>query len=650
MFLYILAVSLFFSCSGDNEKEIPEIPEEPEVPIVVTPAEELLYNQVKKAANSSLTIDGVVNLYTSLVFTFSDKSKVEIKSGHKVVKANLANVSEPIIEKGDKSTWIINGSNTDIPVASATDKNLKLIAVAYCEGYANFYINNGEKIEIECTDVGIIHLFKFEAAHNEGLNEEVKAVIKKDKRTIEIVVPYQYPLNSLVATFGYYGKSIKIGATDQVSGVTKNNFSAPLVYSITTNKKNTVTYTVTARQGSPRIPVIYIETEGKADIKKDDYINMTIKVEDPDKIYTNGTTFTATSRIKGRGNSTWNEPKRPYRIKLDEKASLLGGNSNKDWALLANHLDKTLIRNITAFEISRIAQMSWTPASKSVDLYLNGNYRGVYALTEHVEVAKNKLNMDLVKPTDNEGEALTGGYFLELDFHYDSPHQFKTVVSSLPIMFKDPEAPTTQQKEYVENFFNTADRVLYSNGFKDKYEGYRKFIDVESFINYYIVQELAKNVDGNMRGSCYLAVRRNGKIEQPLVWDFDIAFGNADHITWEQGASSNDWDGWYLKTCAPWYDRFFQDPEFVSALKKRWNELKPQLDQLPAFIRKHAADLDDAQKRNFSSGSNGAGWSITEVKWNTNRVRGSYEAEVDYLVSFVEKRLNWLDQNLKTLY
>ena len=104
-----------------------------------------------------------------------------------------------------------------------------------------------------------------------------------------------------------------------------------------------------------------------------------------------------------------------------------------------------------------------------------------------------------------------------------------------------------------------------------------------------------------MRGSCYLAIRRNGKIEQPLVWDFDIAFGNADHITWEQGASSAEWDGWYLKTCAPWFDRFFEDPQFVSALKKRWNELKPQLNQLPDFIRQQAKDLDEAQKRNFGS-------------------------------------------------
>ena len=241
-------------------------------------------------------------------------------------------------------------------------------------------------------------------------------------------------------------------------------------------------------------------------------------------------------------------------------------------------------------------------------------------------------------------------FFLELDFHFDEPHKFMTEIKELPIMFKDPDEPTAAQFEFVENYFNQAERVLYSSNFKDPEEGYRKYIDVESFINYYIVQELAKNVDGNMRGSCYLAIRRSGKIEQPMVWDFDIAFGNADHITWEQKADSAGPDGWFIKTKSPWFDRLFEDPYFVSALKKRWNELKPELDEVPGFIKEHASQLQVSQAKNFSPKSTGgAGWDITKPEWNTSIIRGSYEAEVNYLVYFVEERLQWLDTHINGL-
>ncbi|MFV0420392.1 MAG: CotH kinase family protein [Dysgonomonas sp.] len=640
IFLYIAMLSFFISCSDDDNKD------------GTTTAEELVYEQIQKAVNSSstLTLDDIVTNYYGTTITFSDKSKVEIKKAYNIHIIDISSSNEPTITKNSNNTWTINGKNSGIAVASASDKTLKIMCVAYNDGFAMFYTNDGNKFKLERTGVGKIYLFKLEAEHNEGLDADVNATIRTNDKTISLAVPYNFPTNSLTATFSYHGESVKIGETEQISGVTKNNFNEPLVYSITTNQGTKIDYTVTVTHKLPRIPIVYVNTDGGATINdKENYVRMTVKVEDKDEVYTDGQSFSATAGIRGRGNSTWNEPKKPYRMKLDNKASLLGMSNDKDWALLANHLDKTLLRNITAFQISRIAGMSWTPGSISVDFYLNGNYQGVYTLTEHVKVAKERLNMTLVTPSDNAGEALTGGYFLELDFHADEDH-FRTAIKDLPIMYKDPDAPTEQQKNFLKNYFDTAEGALYSANFTDPDTGYRKYIDMESFINYYIIQELAKNVDGNMRGSCYLAIRRNGKIEQPLVWDFDLAFGNADHITWEQGASSAEWDGWYLKTCAPWFDQFFKDPEFVSALKKRWNELKPQLNQLPNYIKERAASLDDSQKRNFGpKTSGGAGWDVTEKKWNTSRIRGSYASEVDYLVSFVEKRLQWLDTNINAL-
>ena len=513
----------------------------------------------------------------------------------------------------------------------------------------SLFISCSENREDELSSVSQLESFTFHPEFNTELEAVTTGTISNLGITVSI--PYGVSADGLIASFEYSGASVKIGSTEQISGVTENDFSDPVVYSVIAEDGTKTDYTVTVTKDLPRIPKVYINTTGGAPIlDKENYVNSTVRIEDIDKYYTDEIQFTATAGIRGRGNSTWGMPKKPYRVKLDDKASLLGMSNDRDWALLANYTDKTLLRNIIAFEIARIAEMSWTPASISVDFYLNGTYQGVYALTEHVKVSSERLDMELVKSSDNAGEALTGGYLLELDFHFDEPYKFRTDLKDLPIMFKDPDEPTGAQFEYVENYFNTAEQVLYSENFRNPEEGYRKYIDVESFINYYIVQELAKNVDGNMRGSCYLAIRRNGKIEQPLVWDFDIAFGNANHITWEQGASSVGPEGWYIKTHSPWFDRFFEDPDFVVEVKERWNELKPVLDEIPGFIRERASRLQEAQVKNFSPKLNGgAGWNINEVMWPNYIDRGSYAAEVNYLVDFVEKRLEWLDTNINGL-
>lgn len=513
----------------------------------------------------------------------------------------------------------------------------------------SLFISCSDNPEVELSSVSKLESFSFQPSHNAGLEEVVTGKI--NNHNIDLSIPYHTPLNGLIATFDYKGVEIQVGAMAQTSGVTANNFSEPVVYAVIAEDGTKTNYTVTVTNQLPRLPSVYINTASGAPIlDKESYVTSTIKIEDLDTYFSSDVSVTTAGKVKGRGNSTWAKPKKPYRIKLDSKASLLGMNSHKDWVLLADYFDKTLLRNITAFEISRIAEISWTPTAISVEFYLNGKYQGVYTLTEQVKVSEERFDIDLVSSSDNSGEALTGGYFLELDFHFDEPYRFKTDGQKLPIMFKDPEKPTAEQYAYVRDFFNNAERVLYSDNFKNQEEGYRKYIDIESFIDYYIVQELAKNVDGNMRGSCYLALRRNGKIEQPLVWDFDLAFGNADYITTEQGASSYDWDGWYIKTCSPWFDRFFEDPAFVAELKKRWNQLIPELDQLPGFIKQNALMLDYAQVRNFDLKSNGgAGWDINKKEWNTSRIRGSYDAELNYLVSFVEKRIGWLDTNINKL-
>ena len=179
-----------------------------------------------------------------------------------------------------------------------------------------------------------------------------------------------------------------------------------------------------------QIPTVHITTEGgKAIDSKEDYVKASFRFEDPSRFYTDEESLEVTGQIKGRGNTTWGMPKKPYRIKLDEKTDLFGSPGDKDWILLANYSDKTLLRNIMAMEISRVCGMSWTPRMLSVEVYLNGKYIGVYTFCDHKEVAKDRVNIEVASETE-----LEGGYYLELEEAMDEPVCFKTVWDS-PVMF-----------------------------------------------------------------------------------------------------------------------------------------------------------------------------------------------------------------------
>ena len=247
-----------------------------------------------------------------------------------------------------------------------------------------------------------------------------------------------------------------------------------------------------------QIPTVHITTEGgKAIDSKDHYVNAAFRFEDPSRFYTDEESLELTGRIKGRGNTTWGMPKKPYRIKLDEKAHVFSRWGNKDWILLANYSDKTLLRNIMAMEISRICGMSWTPMMLSVEVYVNGQYQGVYAFSDHKEIAGHRVNIEVATETD-----LEGGYYLELEEAMDEPVCFKTVWDT-PVMFHEPEYPTEAQQKYVREWFNGFEHALERvQGEHD--DAYRSYIDVPSFINYYIIQEITKNPDGNVRKSTYL--------------------------------------------------------------------------------------------------------------------------------------------------
>ena len=385
------------------------------------------------------------------------------------------------------------------------------------------------------------------------------------------------------------------------------------------------------------IPKIHIITDGRAPVvSKEDYVKGTIRIEDPGKWFSDVEVLETTMRIRGRGNSTWGMPKKPYRIKLDSKESIFGIPKDKDWVLLANYSDKTLLRNITAMQISRILGMKWTPVMISVEVWLNDEYQGVYTFTEHKKVSKNRVNIDVVKETDNSGDAVTGGYYLEIEEAMDEPVCFKTG-KNVPVMFHEPENPTAAQQSYVKDWFASFEKALDDIG-KGNGLRYEDYIDVASFVNYYIIQELTLNPDGNVRKSTFVTKEKNSKLEMYHVWDFDITLGNCNYFKDDAGRRM-----WLIKGCV-WYNQLFRDPGFVTKVKNRWNEVYPELKTVPDFIQGERNLLKGAEDRNFDR------WRILgKYVWPNYAWFQTYDEELKFLSDFYKDRLEWLNSEINKL-
>jgi len=340
-------------------------------------------------------------------------------------------------------------------------------------------------------------------------------------------------------------------------------------------------------------------------------------------------------QIRGRGNSTWDiHPKKPYRLKLTDKQSLLGMPSSKDWVLLANYSDKTLLRNAAALDLGVRMGFPWTPRSAFVEVYLNDRYDGVYQLMENIKVTKDRVNIDELAAADVGADKIGGGYLLEVDFREDG-YTMHSTIDDLPIVFQSPEQPAPAQEAYIKGYINDFEAVLHSSTFADPTTGYAAYIDVDSFIRFYLVNEVFRNVDANMWSSCWMYKPRNGKLFMGPLWDFDLAAGNANY------ADAFKTDGWHIRI-APWFKRLFEDPAFAARVKTAWNEIKA--DELPAMfqnITSSAAGLQQAQLNNFQR------WPILETwVWPNYQIPGSYAGEVDYLSSFLTARINWIDQQI----
>lgn len=387
-----------------------------------------------------------------------------------------------------------------------------------------------------------------------------------------------------------------------------------------------------------RFPTLDVVTAGNAPIiSRDDYVSGTWRLIDPDSVPLGQGTLD----IRGRGNSTWSMPKKPYRLRLSTATALLGMPANRHWALLANYADKTLLRNDLVFDLARRMGWRYVPRSQFVHLRLNGSYDGVYQLTEHIRVDPTRVNIPELKRGDTTAAAITGGYLLEVDQTRGEDFCWDTPRAAMPVCAKNPETllePGWEQHQaYITGYLHATEEALFGSSFTNPDVGYAAYIDVPSAVDYFLVNELVKNVDGNLRRSTYLTKPRGGKLYFGPLWDFDITIGNVNYDFADLTI------GWQIRP-SPWFTRLWQDPNFVQRVKLRWQQIRN--DGTLAGWRQHILARWDymsvEQRRNFER------WPIlTTWVWPNRIVPGSYDGEMVALQEWLTLRINALDEQLR---
>lgn len=408
------------------------------------------------------------------------------------------------------------------------------------------------------------------------------------------------------------------------------------------------------------IDIIKINTFGQA-IVDEPKTNTSIEI-----ISTNGNTnssddkliFLGNAGIELRGSSSAWFPKQPYSFEIRDidgielDTSLFGWPSESDYILFASYTEKSLMHNVLTMQIAN--QMGiYASRTRYVDLYINNEYLGVYVLMEKVKRAKGRVDIAKLVETDIAGDDLTGGYIIKLDKTtgganggWYSKYPFDNFPSNPYYQFEYPKILQPVQQEYIIDYVDDFEKALKSNNYKDPITGYKKYIDIESFVKLLLVNEVSFNVDG-YRISTFLYKDKNQKLKAGPPWDYDLSFGNADYCAgWTYNNFSYDFntvcpqDGYQIPF---WWKRMNTDTAFTNTIKRQYTEYRKrgilQDSRLNDVIDSLYTLLKFPQKRNFEK------WPIlgTYVWPNPEPIPTSWDGEVSELRSWLYNRMKWLD-------
>ena len=413
---------------------------------------------------------------------------------------------------------------------------------------------------------------------------------------------------------------------------------------------------------STSLPVIMIHTDNVT-IKNDPKIDGTISVidneEDRYNKLTDAPVFSSAISIETRGSSSQQFPKKSFGFETqdeegeDLEIALFGFPKEEDWILYAPYTDKSLLRDAITYQLGR-DMGRYAPRTMFVELFLNGDYHGIYCLEEKIKRDKGRVNVTKLNETDTIGDALTGGYILKVDrddgegTYFVGEHGGSKPGEELRVVYEDPEGPDLHQsqKDYIRDYYYAFENALYGDDFKDPETGYRKYIDVPSFIDFFIVSELGHNVDA-YRLSTFLYKDRDSKdslLHLGPLWDFNLAYGNVDYCNSE---TVHGWaydDSGECGNTPLWWNRLLEDPKFTEELRCRYNELREDIlrtGRLTDYLDSMATLFVDADHRNYDR------WPILGMYvWPNDFIGQTYDEEVGYLKIWIVERLQWMDKHL----
>ena len=419
------------------------------------------------------------------------------------------------------------------------------------------------------------------------------------------------------------------------------------------------------------LPIIVINTEGGASIPD------TPKIDAEMGIIYNGegalnsisdpfNEFHGNIGIEIRGSSSATFPKKGYGLETRKpdgsnlNATIFDWPADNDWVLHAPYSDKSLIRNVLTYHYGNELG-DYAPRTKLVELVLNGDYQGVYVFTEKIKQNPGRVDIAKLNYEDTDPMQISGGYIIKVDkttgggvIAWTSPYpQAAPATGPIQYQLHDPGIDTINplQEAYIQDYVTQFEDALASPVYDDPVLGYKPFIDLYSFIDFMIMNEVSKNVDG-YRISTYLHKQRDsegGKLVAGPLWDFNLGWGNANYC---QGGLTSGWEIFFNNVCGGsgglnnpfWYNVMVTDEDFTHALNCRWWELREGVlhtDSVLAYIDSLADYLSDAADRNFNR------WqTLGTYVWPNNFIGATYAEEIGYLKSWATDRLDWMDNNM----
>jgi NOL1/NOP2/fmu family ribosome biogenesis protein len=564
--------------------------------------------------------------------------------------ATGSNASTSIVMDSDKSVTAVftkKRYSLDVSIEGKGTVDQKILK----SGRATDY-NSGTLLELSAIPDSGWFFVKWKGDLS-GVENPVQITIDKSKNISAVFEQKQYPLNIEIEGEGTVDETIikpgtpndyNSGTIVQLTASPVNGWSFLKWSGDLLSSKNPIEITVDmaktikAEFFNPTdftgLPILYIDTNGVAIDSKEDYVEGFASIVGganyPDLLDTE-------MKIKGRGNSTWWQGgiwgKKPYQIKFGDKTEILNMPKDKKWVLLAELSDKSLIRNKIAREIANISRFDYVPQAEYLEVFINKEHVGAYLLGQKVEESKNRVNIG-----DN-------GYLIEIDTDangrisdddvYFRSNEWSSRYEDGVFNIKEPSIEyDSDEFNLIKNHINDFETALFSNNFKDPDSGYRSFIDIPSFVDWFIVNEISKNQDARSYSSIYFNYIPGEKIKMGPVWDFDLAFGNVDY------SNAENPDGFWIKENL-WYKRMFEDPFFSDLIKSRFSYYDGNLSSIFSKIDGFEDYISKSQKKNFEI------WDIlSKDVWPIPVKYDTHHEYVEYLKTWIDNRMSWLETRL----